>query len=236
MKKPVIAVIPLYDETKESLWMLPGYFDLIREAGGIPLMLPLTLSKEECRQLSAGFDGVLLTGGHDVSPELYGEASRQYCGPVCPPRDALEKTVFETAFKQDKPILGICRGIQLLNVLMGGTLYQDLPAEHPSSVVHHMDRSYDIPAHSITIQKDSPLYAIWKTEEKGVNSCHHQAIKDLASGLSVMATAEDGIVEAVYAPSRNFVMAVQWHPEFSFRRDSQQVDLMKAFVEACHPH
>ncbi|MGI5989008.1 MAG: gamma-glutamyl-gamma-aminobutyrate hydrolase family protein [Lachnospiraceae bacterium] len=233
MKKPVIGVMPLIDEQKSSIWMLPEYLDLIREAGGIPLVLPITLSAEDYREIRGGLNGFLFTGGQDVNPALYGEEKKDGCGELCPERDKLEEMVFEDAWGRDIPILGICRGIQFINVMRGGTLYQDLSLEHPSGCCHNMSSPYDRPCHRVKIQKNSPLFELWKREEKPVNSIHHQAIRDIGADLSCMAVSEDGLTEAVYAPDKRFVWAVQWHPEYSFQKDEDQLSLARYFIEAC---
>ncbi len=232
MQKPWIGVVPLVDEEKKSYWMLPGYMEGIREAGGIPLMLPLTSDAENLKQLADRLDGFLFTGGHDVSPKLYQEERSPLCGVCCIERDEMEKRLFDLAYQNDQPMLGICRGIQLINVLMGGTLYQDLETEYPSGTEHHQTPPYDIGVHLVTIGKESPLYALLGKHECMVNSYHHQAIRQLAPGLQAMAVSEDGLVEAVYDPERSFLWAVQWHPEFSYQKNSDSRRIFEAFVKA----
>ncbi len=138
--RPLIGVVPLWDDTLNSLWMLPGYFDGIIEAGGIPVMLPLTDDEAAIEQLVGQCDGFLVTGGHDVDPERYGEAAGPKTVKLCKARDRMEERLIPSVIAADKPLLGICRGIQSLNVALGGTLWQDLPDEHPSPVVHHGDK------------------------------------------------------------------------------------------------
>ena len=142
----------------------------------------------------------------------------------------MERLVLEDAMKKDKPILGICRGIQMINALLGGTLYQDLPTQHPSDIDHHQTPPYDVPVHDVIIKKDSPLYECLGSDRISVNSYHHQAVKDVAPCLEVMAESEDGIVEALYKPSYSFLWAVQWHPEFSYKKDGNSRKIFKAFV------
>ena len=123
MEKPIIGVTPLWDEEKKSYWMLPGYLEGVKEAGAIPVILPLTTNGADIAQLVDLCDGFLFTGGQDVDPQLYGEAMEPFCGELCPARDALEQELLRQALERDKPILGICRGIQFLNAALGGTLY-----------------------------------------------------------------------------------------------------------------
>ena len=229
--KPIIGVLPLWDDKKESLWMLPGYFGAVTEAGAIPVMLPLTTDPQTIERLSDMCDGLLFTGGHDVSPEIYGAApaANVVC---CRERDDMETMLLKTALEKDQPILGICRGIQFINASLGGTLYQDIPTEHPSNVEHHQTPPYDIPVHRNTIKKSSPLYKVLGCESLPVNSYHHQAVKEVAPELEVMAVSEDGLVEALFMPSKKFVWAVQWHPEFSYKTDEASRRILKAFTDA----
>lgn len=233
MKQPLIGVLPLFDTEKESYWMLPGYFEGIQHAGGIPVMLPLTADGAARRQLAETLDGFLFTGGHDVSPALYGAEPTEACGLCCAERDAMEAALFPLLWAQDKPILGICRGIQVINALLGGTLYQDLPTEHPSGTEHHQHAPYDRPVHRVSLVADSPLQQLLGKDTLPVNSYHHQAIRELAAPLRAMAIADDGLTEAVYASEKTFLWAVQWHPEFSFYNDESSRRIFRRFVESC---
>ena len=185
---------------------------------------------EEAAALCNGF---LFTGGHDVAPSVYGQERKQTCGPSCSVRDALEKKLFQTALENNKPVFGICRGIQMINALCGGTLYQDLPTEYACRVEHHMEPPYDRTAHQVEIVPDTPLSGWLRQASIGVNSYHHQAVKQLGSGLKPMAFSEDGLVEAVYMPEQKFVAAVQWHPEFNYQKEESSRILFGKFVEAC---
>ena len=228
--KPLVGVMPLWDDEKDSLWMLPGYLEGLQEAGATPVILSLTEDREEIEHLVDICDGILLTGGHDVDPSVYGEEALNGTVLCCKARDNLERIVLEDAMQKDKPILGICRGIQLINALLGGTLYQDLPTQHPSDIDHHQTPPYDVPVHDVFIKKDSPLYDCLGSDRISVNSYHHQAVKDVAPCLEVMAESEDGIVEALYKPFYRFLWAVQWHPEFSYKKDDNSRKIFKAFV------
>ena len=231
--KRVIGLIPLVDDGRDSLWMLPGYMEGVAQAGGLPLMLPLTAEDAALDQLCALCDGFLLTGGHDVSPALYGEQPLPGCGDTSPQRDAMELGVLHRAMAHDKPVLGICRGIQFINAALGGTLWQDLPTQRPSAVCHRQTPPYDAPAHTVAVLPDTPLYRLLKTDTLAVNSYHHQAIRDLAAPLEAMALSPDGLIEAVRHPGQRFLWAVQWHPEFAYRSDPAARAVFRAFVEAC---
>ena len=232
MSMPVVGIVPLVDAARESLWMLPAYMEGVTRAGGLPVMLPLTERKEQLERMLELCDGFLFTGGQDVSPEVYGEEKLPLCGELCPDRDRMEKPLLLEALARDKSVLGICRGLQFLNAALGGTLYQDLPAQRPSACSHHMDPPYDRPEHPAALAEGSPLRVLLGRGEIGVNSCHHQAVRDLAPGLSVMAAAPDGVTEAVWMPGKRFVWAVQWHPEFSYYADENSRKIFGAFVDS----
>ena len=178
-------------------------------------------------------DGFLFTGGQDVEPSLYHQRKSENCGMINKERDQLERRFFERAYALDKPMFGICRGIQMFNVLLGGTLYQDLATEYETPLKHSMEPPYNREQHSVEIVKDTPLFDVVKKTKLGVNSYHHQAVKELAKDLSIMAKATDGLVEAVYSRAKRFVWAVQWHPEFSYENDQASRDIFRTFVDAC---
>ncbi len=232
MDKPVIAITALFDSKKDSYWMLPGYMKGVETAGGIPIMLPLTTDADIIHTIAERCDGFLFTGGQDISPTRYGEKPIPECGEICTQRDEMEQILLNKVLRLDKPILGICRGIQFLNAALGGTLYQDLPTEFLSTLEHHQSPPYDVPIHHVQLVAETPLQKLLCCETLSVNSYHHQAVKELSAQLIPMAYAEDGIVEAVYMPDKHFVWAVQWHPEFSFASDENSRKIFKVFVSA----
>lgn len=229
--KPIIGITNLIDYQRRSYWMVPGYMQLIQAAGGIPVILPFTREKEEIETVLNHIDGLLLTGGQDIEPSRYGELQLDYCGETSDLRDDFETLLIKRALARDLPILGICRGIQMLNVVLGGSLYQDLSHQHPSLINHHMLPPYNRIAHRVTLS--SHLKDLYHKEEIGVNSYHHQAIKDLAEDLTVMAVSEDNLIEAVSLDSQSFVWAVQWHPEYLFGKDDKALLLAQTFINAC---
>ena len=231
--KPIIAIVSLYDEKLESYWMLPGYAQGLEAAGAVPVILPLTTDQEALERYAQTFDGFLFPGGHDLDPALYGQNPTDQCGTVCPQRDSMERKLFPLALETGKPMLGICRGIQLFNVMLGGSLYQDIPTECPSDVEHHETPPYDKVAHQVQVEEGTPLFEAVGVREMGVNSYHHQGIKTLGKGLKVAAKAPDGMVEAVYLPDHRFALGVQWHPEFSRLSDENSRKIFSAFVRAC---
>lgn len=227
-----IGIIPLYDDEKQSYWMVPGYMQMLEDQGAAPLMLPLTKDRAVLDEFLGSCGGFLFTGGHDVDPSVYREAKKKTCGLSCPLRDEMEGYLLKKAVEADLAVFGICRGIQFLNASFGGTLYQDLPSEYESTVEHHMCPPYDRAVHRVQLLKGTPLYDLLRKEDLGVNSYHHQAIRELASCFEPMAISEDGLVEAIYLPGKKFVQAVQWHPEFSYKNDPDSVKLIRSFVDA----
>lgn len=230
MKKPLIGLIPLVDEGRESFWMLPGYMAGIARAGGLAVMLPLTGEDVDIENLVERFDGFLFTGGHDVDPALYGQEKEGYCGDLCPGRDTMEQKLLKAALAADKPVLGICRGLQLMNAVLGGTLWQDIPTQFPSETNHRMAAPYGRAEHTVQVNPELPFGNLPLT--LGVNSCHHQGIRELAPELKVWAKAPDGLVEAVYLPGKRYARAVQWHPEFFQVEDELSRTIFSGFVEA----
>lgn len=231
--RKTVGIIPLYDDSKESYWMIPGYMEMLKQCGAIPIILPLTEDKDLLSDCFEICDGILMTGGHDVNPKLYGEETLTECGEICNVRDSMEQYLFQRALKEDKPVLGICRGIQLMNVLMGGTLYQDLPSQHPSDTEHHMAPPYDRPIHKVFIAENTKLAGLIGAGEYMVNSYHHQAVKKPAKGVTVSAYSEDNLVEAIEVPEKKFIIGVQWHPELAFGKDIKCLQLVQAFADAC---
>jgi len=212
--------------------MTPSYPDAVSKSGGLPVVIPFIGDDEQIRQLTEKFDGFLFTGGPDVLPSYYGEES--IGGPVytCPERDRLELKVLEYARALGKPILGICRGLQLINVGLGGSLYQDLPTMYGTGTVHNQSAPRDTPTHEAVLTPGSPLADCLSSEKIQVNTFHHQGIKKLADGMVPMAYAPDGLIESFYDPSYSFLWAVQWHPEMLFDSDENSQRIFRAFIEA----
>ena len=216
-KAPLIGVTPLWDAERKSVWMLPDYLEGIKAAGGIPVVLPIAMSEDDAERIVETFDGLLFTGGQDVSS--------------CPERDKEETVLLQKALEADKPILGICRGLQFINVFLGGTLWQDLPSQYPSDIVHRQGKPYGVPSHQVSISGE--LQSLLGKEILDVNTLHHQAVKDLGSGLTPMAVAPDGLIEAFQMPGKRFVWAVQWHPEYLFKTDKDSLAIFSCFVKHC---
>ncbi len=233
--KPLIALTPLIDEKMDNTpWMLQHYFSAVEGAGGLPVMLPPLSGEDDLPELLSHFDGILFTGGHDVDPSVYGREREEGCGlSISPQRDALEVPLLRLAMDRGMPILGICRGIQLINAVLGGTLWQDLPSQHPSDIAHSQKEPHSVKTHEVVLQAGTPLAELLGKERIGVNTSHHQAIRELAPSLRADAYSTDGLVEAVDRPGDSFFWAVQWHPERLFEGDEDSRKILRAFVQAC---
>jgi len=207
----------------------------VERAGGLPVLVPTRLSPDSLRAIFDKLDGLLLPGGGDIDPEYYGMDRHEKTTWVDAVRDVSEIQLARWAVDENKPTFGICRGIQLLNVAMGGTLYQDVPTEIVSDVYHTrpLTSSRSDLAHSVQIEPDSLLYRIINQPQIDVNSLHHQGVRLPAPSARVVAAAADGFVEAIELPDKLFALAVQWHPEDLLELDVMQ-KLFDAFVEAAH--
>ena len=235
MKIPLVGLTPQYDYERNRIWIGPNYMDAIRAAGGIPIVLPLQIDKEELAVIADSCDGFLFTGGPDISPFRFHEETIPGCGVVIPERDKMEEDLFHIAMELGKPILGICRGIQIFNVFLGGTLYQDIPVQlgTASKIAHSQVSGITVPSHSIAVEKKSLLYSILEKEYIQVNSFHHQVIKDLSPSFEVAGTSPDSLIESIYLRDRSFVLGIKWHPEHLFRTDEDSYKIFAAFVRAC---
>ena len=238
MDIPVIGVSPDWDDEKGRVCIQSGYLDAVKRAGGLPLILPLDINAAHAKRIAAAIDGILFTGGGDVSPDLYGEETGPFRIDVCEKRDAAEGLLFaEVVDRAGKPAFGICRGAQLINVMLGGTLYQDLPGQFGGSVGirHRQEPPYNAPSHKALLTAGGPIRGLLGADTINVNSTHHQGVKKLAARLVCMATAEDGLIEAAYMPGPQFLWAVQWHPErlLGLRVPDCGLALFEAFVKAC---
>ena len=269
----IVGITPRWDAASGQTGVNKAYTDSILRAGAAPVVLPLTGSEDALSTFCARCDGFLFSGGPDIDPAFYGEQARSDTVQICPERDEMEMALFRLALASRKPMLGICRGIQVFNVMLGGTLYQDIPSEYSTDIRHSMQPANRI-WHRVNICDSTPLHALLcganaaesansgdpagaaesaysgdpagaavsaysgdpagaaVSAYVGVNSSHHQAVKDLAPGLRPMAFSEDGLIEAVYLPDHPFFWGVQWHPEQLWQTGPESAKLFGAFVNA----
>ena len=229
MLPPVAAVTATRrtDEGRERIALNTAYVRALASAGVAPLIVPSTLDPKYASDVLARVDGLLLTGGEDVDPTSYHAPAHPRLEDTDPARDALELALIAAARSRGIPVLGICRGIQILNVAYGGTLYQDLPSERPTAIDHADEQQ----RHGIRVAPDSLAHRIVRKLELSVNSRHHQGIRDLAPGLKATAWADDGLVEAIEPAGSDgeasWLLGVQWHPE-----DDTEQSLFRGFARA----
>lgn len=228
--RPLIGIMPKFVASEripktvsscDSLIMANNYLKSLIAAGGIPVIVPITDDEGVYEELFPLLDGFLLTGGADLDPRLYGgDADNDKLGIHVPQRERVEFRVLDYVFANDVPVLGICRGIQLLNIYRGGTLYEDLgdclPAtdEDGLPLKHWQDIEYSEPSHKVRIVPGSLLEDLLETDTVHTNSMHHQGVREVASGLDVMAYGPGGLVESLRVPELSFAVGLQWHPEY----------------------
>ncbi len=213
-KKPVIGLTPYYDQNAGRTWMRRDYTDCIFKAGGMPCTLPIPQNDDEMESLCDSLDGYLIVGGEDIDPKEYGQEASPLCGEICAERDRFELELVKRLVQMDKPVAGICRGVQVINVALGGSVIQDIPSMHRSDLIDNQEAPYEKPVHRVELQKGTLLHQRIGKGVIEVNSWHHQSIDRLGEGLVVNAMAPDGIIEGVELPGKRLVLGVQWHPEF----------------------
>ena len=239
-KRPVIGITALatryIDPPHSPIYALnQRYIMAVEASGGAPLMVPPGLDEASMRAIFERLDGLVLSGGGDVDPSYYGESPHTALTEVNAERDRLDLSLARQAVEADKPVIGICRGVQVLNVALGGSLVQDIPTQQPDSLPHSFDGARvarDYTAHPVRIESGSLLREVMGVDEAGVNSWHHQSLKYIATGLAVVAQSPDGVIETVEMPGRRFVIGVQWHPEWLYDRQPEMKRIFEALVQA----
>lgn len=211
-----------------------AYLRSVLAAGGVPVVLSPLLGPSFAARALDGVEGLLLTGGEDIDPAWYGAAPSPHLQPPSRERDLFELALFATARQRELPILGICRGIQTINVALGGTLFQDLPTERPGPIRHDPEAGREARSHTVRLAEGSRVAAVLGTTLLSVNSIHHQGVDRLGGGLVATGWSDDGLVEAVESPAGDsWLLAVQWHPEeMHADRAAPERGLFRALVEA----
>jgi putative glutamine amidotransferase len=224
-------------EIPPSWVMSQRYIQTLVQAGAIPWMIPL-VDESTLRGVFDALDGVFLPGGADIDPVSYGVDPHPLCDKTDPERDRVELLLARWAMAEAKPVLGVCRGMQLINVAAGGSLYQDLAEQLPGSIKHDYfpfkgkGFTRDFLAHSVSVAPESRLARLFGTGELQVNSMHHQGVKELGAGLRETATSPDGLVEALEKDGDAYVFAVQWHPEALTDSDTHSREMFRDFIDA----
>ncbi|NSW93021.1 MAG: gamma-glutamyl-gamma-aminobutyrate hydrolase family protein [Firmicutes bacterium] len=210
-----------------------SYIYSVSAGGGVPVNIPISHNEEDYDSYIEILDGILFTGGDDIVPIYYGENPLKEVDSICSVRDEHEFKLFKKAYERKMPMLGICRGAQLLNVALGGNLYQDINQQIPDSLGHYPTESADDELyHSVKIKKESKLGNIFGEEKMYVNSFHHQSVKKLGTNLIITALSEDGIIEGIESIEDRFLIGVQWHPECLTKRYPKFLKLFNGFIHA----
>ncbi|GAB4505343.1 MAG: gamma-glutamyl-gamma-aminobutyrate hydrolase family protein [Anaerolineales bacterium] len=233
--RPLIGITTSQSKNADDLpavMMLQAYVYAVLQAGGAPVLLPSMLAEAGWEAVYARLDGLLFSGGADLAPSLFDGQPHPRIYGVDPLRDAVELSLFLAAVREGKPLLGICRGMQLVNVALGGSLYTHLPDQFPGALDHdYPGHLRSVRVHQVSLEPGTRLAEICGESLLQVNSLHHQGLKEVAGGLRVTAYAPDGLVEAVELPEHPFALAVQWHPEWLTDQQPTR-NLFRAFVEA----
>jgi putative glutamine amidotransferase len=213
--------------------LVPSYTEAVTAAGGIPVLIPLGLGEADLQTIFNRIDGLILPGGGDVEPRIYNGQSHETLRDIDPERDRTEIIMARLAIENRKPILAICRGLQVLNIALGGTLWEDISSLVPGTIDHESLNGHprNHLAHTVSVNPKSSLARHLGRTKSWVNSYHHQAIRDLATGLTTIATSSDGVIEAVEMTEHPYAIGVQWHPENLVKDDPAMLSLFRGLVK-----
>lgn len=230
--KPIVGITCQYNDiiSKDRFDVKSSYADSLAAAGAVPVIIPIIDNKEDISRYFDMIHGIVFTGGSDISPLFYGENPLKHTDQICHKRDQMEFRLLETALERKVPILGICRGQQIINIAFGGTLYQDIPSQVPNSYGHVSLSTMRDGYHEIDIMKDGYLYEIFQRDRLIVNSLHHQGIKDLGHNLKVVAKSNDGIIEGIQSTEGSQVYGVQFHPEDLTYKHGEFLKIFEYFI------
>jgi putative glutamine amidotransferase len=235
-----MSITPAANGRPERTTLNSAYLRAVEGAGGVPVMIAPGFDDGTIRELMANSSGLVLTGGGDVDPALYGEAPNgTQMDSVSPERDTMEVAALRIALERGLPVLAVCRGMQVLNVGLGGSLYQDLPSQWASDIIHTQtaggEHARDEATHRVRVEAGTCLASILGGTDVRVNSMHHQALRALGRGVTAAAWAPDGVIEGVEMPGEHWVLGVQWHPEELIAGHEHARRLFAGFVAACGP-
>lgn len=233
--KPVIGLTSQYEHLigRKMIKMNNTYVNAVESSGGVPIVLPIIKGLGDIERYLDLVDGLILTGGGDVSPIFFGEEPLKEVDSICLSRDNMEIELFKKAYERNIPILGICRGLQVINIALGGTLYQDINVQVPNVIGHMCSYNIHQGYHTTNLLEDSILNSIFKTDKLIVNSQHHQSIKDLGKDLKISSTTIDGIVESIESTNEKWLLGTQFHPEVMIESDDKFMEIFKLFIETC---
>lgn len=234
-RRPMIGITSGLSDSEYYQVICREFMNALVHCGALPVLIPISKDEAVLRAYIDELDGFIFSGGGDVDPLLFGQLPHPACGQITPDRDEHELLLMKLLIEEGhKPVLGVCRGFQVMNIGLGGDIYQDLPSEYPGKLIAHRQKKPETyPSHPVTIEPGSRMYEIAKSEEILVNSLHHQAVNRLGKGFVATAHAPDGVIEAAELEGPRFFMGVQWHPERLWRTDLNSEAVFGAFVRAC---
>jgi len=228
----VLGVSCSWDDDREKYYLNSLYARGITTVGGIPFIIPDCLDKKAIQELPSVLNGVLLSGGGDVDPAYFGEEPLPACGEITPQRDAFEIELVRICLAAGLPVLGICRGAQIINIAAGGDIYQDIHTQIRGSLQHNQRAPYWAPTHTIFIQTGTRLETVVREKAIRVNSFHHQSVRNPAPGFMISARSSDGVIEAIESTTHPFALGVQCHPEGMWEKDLRFLEFFRALVTA----
>jgi putative glutamine amidotransferase len=233
--KPLIGIVTSTELEKDTYFTGIDNINAIIGAGGIPVLLPYLQDENDIEEIARKIDGLYATGGYDIDPTLFGEEPHPKLGTIIPERDHFEITLMTKILELDKPLLGVCRGSQTLNIALGGDMYQDIYAQISSELLQHQQKAPNYHGtHFVNVKEGSLLNQLTGKAKLRVNSRHHQANRKVVDPLQICARANDGVIEAIESKEHRFVLALQWHPEnMIVAGDKASESIFKGFIEAC---
>ncbi len=232
--RPLIGITSSMEVDGASFTVSKDNVNVITGAGGLPMILPNILG-EEIEQYAEKIDGLYMTGGYDINPMLFGEEPHLKLGTVTPKRDMFEIGLINKVLELRKPILGVCRGCQILNIAVGGSMYQDIYAQMDNELLQHAQKAPSAHgSHFVNVLKGSLLYHLTGQEKLQVNSRHHQANRKVIDTFQISGRANDGVIEAIESKEYPFVLGLQWHPEnMAMENDQPSLRIFQGFIKAC---
>lgn len=231
--KPIIGITTSLEDER-TITLSHDNVDSVLQAGGVPVILPNLLDSEHVERVANQIDGLLVTGGGDIDPTIFGEEPHPNLGSITPARDQFEIAIIKKMMEQDKPVLAICRGCQILNIAAGGDMYQDIYTQTDKQLLQHSQKApRHHGSHFVDVKEGSLLHQMTGSNRFKVNSFHHQAVRQVAQGFQECGTASDGVIEALESVNHSFVIGVQWHPECMVKNgDVPSNDIFTKFIEA----